>query len=594
MTSKHKWSTAIACLTAALLVTTLGLGAAQAGTLTGMTVSEQDGSTRIHVEFDGPADVSWFTLSDPPRLLVDCRGIDALGLDAIPTGSGLAGSIEASVWRGDLTTALTRIAVDLDSPSKPEVTTLDSGVIITLHPDTEGSWVLGQDGSDDIEELSAAEEIIDNPDYERPAYMSEYVRTEPGVVSFLEEETTGLGARGGARVSLDIQGADIYTVLRSISEYAGVNIVVGYDVARDMSEPVSFNLKNVPWGDALEMVLRSAHLWYSEENGIIRVDTESNLRKEELEAGAAARQLEAVMPLTTRIIHVVYATAHELRPAVVKSLSERGFIEVDPRTNSLVVTDIPGRVEAAVEMVQHLDSQTPQIEIVAKMVDVDARYTQELGVLWGVSDVHGGGGGSADGAVGSNTVSNATAALRFGLVKDWGSINATLSAMEQDQKADIISNPRITTVNNREARILVGKKIPLIVLDEAGNAVTQLTTIGITLRVTPHINDNNRITLDMHPEVSDLSSQATVQGGIIINTSEADTRVMVDNGETAVIGGLIRVNNSTLERGVPFLKDIPVLGWLFKGTSVVKEKRELLIFVTPRIVNSFAANGSGQ
>ena len=150
-------------------------------------------------------------------------------------------------------------------------------------------------------------------------------------------------------------------------------------------------------------------------------------------------------------------------------------------------------------------------------------------------------------------------------MKSWGTVSAVLTALEQENKANIISNPRITTVNNREARILVGKKIPLIVLDEAGNPVTELTTIGITLRVTPHINDNNRITLDLHPEVSDLSSQATVQGGVIINTSEADTRVMVENGETAVIGGLIRANTSTVERGVPILMDIPAHREAFQG-----------------------------
>jgi type IV pilus assembly protein PilQ len=161
--------------------------------------------------------------------------------------------------------------------------------------------------------------------------------------------------------------------------------------------------------------------------------------------------------------------------------------------------------------------------------------------------------------------------------------------MEQENKANIISNPRVTTVNNREARILVGKKIPLIVLDEAGNAVTELITIGITLLVTPHINDNNRITLDLHPEVSDLASQATVQGGVIINTSEADTRVMVENGQTAVIAGLIRANDTVIERGVPILREIPLLGSFFKSTGKVREKRELLIFVTPRIVSSLAS-----
>jgi type IV pilus assembly protein PilQ len=337
------------------------------------------------------------------------------------------------------------------------------------------------------------------------------------------------------------------------------------------------------------MVLRSNHLWYSEENGIIRVDTEENLRKEELERTSADRLIEDVMPLTTRIVQVVYANAAELQAPIQKSLGKRGQIEVDQRTNSLVVTDIPSRVESAVQMIQHLDSQTPQVEIVAKLVDVDARYSKDLGVLWEATGIHSSGGASIEGNAGSGDVANPAGSVRFGLVKSWGAVAGVLKALEQDNKANIISNPRITTVNNREARILVGKKIPLITLDEAGNAVTQLTTIGITMRVTPHINDNNRITLDLHPEVSDLSSQATVQGGVIITTSEADTRVMVGNGETAVIGGLIRSNTTTLNRGVPFLKNLPLIGALFRQTSEVKEKRELLIFVTPRIINSFDA-----
>jgi len=159
-----------------------------------------------------------------------------------------------------------------------------------------------------------------------------------------------------------------------------------------------------------------------------------------------------------------------------------------------------------------------------------------------------------------------------------------VQALENDQKAHLISNPVITTTDNREASILVGQKIPLIVADEAGNAITQLTTIGIMLKVTPHINSDDLITLDVHNEVSDLSSQATVQGGVIINTSEADTRVLVRNGETAVIAGLIRAIDSNLDSGIPILMDIPLLGSLFRHSSDTKVGRELVIFVTPTIV----------
>jgi type II secretory pathway component GspD/PulD (secretin) len=139
-------------------------------------------------------------------------------------------------------------------------------------------------------------------------------------------------------------------------------------------------------------------------------------------------------------------------------------------------------------------------------------------------------------------------------------------------------------MDNREASILVGKEIPLIVADEAGNPITELTKIGIMLRVIPHVNADRTITLDMHPEVSDLQSESTAQGGVIISTTEADTRVVVKNGETAVIGGLIKNSQTSVKRGVPVLKDIPFFGWFFTASAKADKKQELVIFVTPTIV----------
>ena len=174
--------------------------------------------------------------------------------------------------------------------------------------------------------------------------------------------------------------------------------------------------------------------------------------------------------------------------------------------------------------------------------------------------------------------------LDFSLTGTDADFTSKLEALERQDRAKIISNPRITTADNKEAKIVVGKKIPLVVSDESGNAITELTTIGIKLVVVPHINQDNRITLDLAPEVSDLSAQATVQGGLVIVTAEAATRVIVQDGQTAVIGGLIRTNESRVERGIPYLMDVPLLGHLFKTSNNVQEQRELLIFVTPRII----------
>jgi type II secretory pathway component GspD/PulD (secretin) len=253
-----------------------------------------------------------------------------------------------------------------------------------------------------------------------------------------------------------------------------------------------------------------------------------------------------------------------------------------------VVTDID-KVLAKIEtMVAELDKKTKQVEIVAKMVDVDFEASREIGVRWDALNLSGSDVNAVGDAVIKAQGSDPAGVFRIGTVQSWGQLSFILDALEREQKANIISNPRIVTADNREANILVGKEIPLIVSDEAGNPITELTKVGIILRVTPHVNQDNSVTLDMHPEVSELSAQATVQGGVIISLSEADTRVVVGHGETAVIGGLINEVESTVQKGVPGLMKIPFLGHLFKLDSKTKKKRELIIFVTPRIVEDVA------
>ncbi len=420
----------------------------------------------------------------------------------------------------------------------------------------------------------------------------------------------GMVRTGAGTFTMDVEGADIRTVLRAIAEFSGRNIVPG----KDIKGTIKVSLRNVTWQDALRTILRSNGLDSTDEGGIIRVDDAAKLYAESTDREVArAKQLE-LLPLETAIIKLNYANAAELNAALASSVSRRGTIQVDRRTNSLIVTDLPGNIETVTRMAQALDSTTPQIEITAKLVDVDSEALRGFGIEWnvapavpefwaGVDDpanpgtkILPGGGpvhnadGSVRGAAEHNTaISDPATRLTFGIFKDWASIEAQLQVLEQNRKANIISNPRVTTVDNREAKILVGQKIPLIVQDVAGNPVSQLQTIGVQLKVTPHLTSDRKIVMDLHPEVSDLSTQSTVQGGVIINTSEADTRVMVDDGQTAVIGGLIRTNDSHVRRGIPLLKDIPLIGALFRSDNVIKQNRELIIFVTPRIISDVAS-----
>lgn len=392
----------------------------------------------------------------------------------------------------------------------------------------------------------------------------------------------GLVQTGPGRFSIDVQGADIHTVLRAIAEFSGKNIVAGSAVKGQ----ISVSLHDMPWRDALITITRANGLDFTEEAGAIRVDTAEKLQAELLARETnEARRLE-VLPLDTRVVHLNYAAARELQPVLQSTLSKRGSIQVDERTNSVVVTDVVDNVESIEKMAVRLDSETPQIEITSKLVDVDVSALRDLGVEWNVqADLGQTGATNQDFTIKAPAASPA-GTFKVGTVNAQGLFELTITALEQKRKANIISNPRITTVDNRQAKILVGQKIPLIVQDVAGNAVTQLQTIGIQLTVTPHLTADKRIVLDLHPEVSDLSTQSTVQGGVIINTSEADTRVMVDNGQTAVIGGLIRNDDSRVRTGVPILMHIPILGALFENEAVVKSQRELVIFVTPKLLAS--------
>jgi type IV pilus assembly protein PilQ len=415
-------------------------------------------------------------------------------------------------------------------------------------------------------------------------------------------QQVGLVRTGSGTFSLDVEGADIRTVVRAISEFSGQNILV----ATGVKATVRASVKNVGWQEALREILRSSGLDYVNDGGILRVDETTKLQNEAVDRETArAKQME-LAPLETRIVKLNYANAGELASALQPSLTRRGSVQVERRTNSLIVSDLPVNVARIEEMAQSLDSTTPQIEITAKLVDVDAEALRGLGVDWrigGESQYFSPGGSPAtltDIQPGrdpqqslrpdvKNTIADPAATLTYGIFKSWGGLEAQLQMLEQNRKANIISNPRITTVDNREAKILVGQKIPLIVQDVAGNPVSQLQTIGIQLKVTPHLTQDKRIIMDLHPEVSDLSTQSTVQGGVIINTSEADTRVMVDDGQTAVIGGLIRTNESTVRRGVPMLKDIPLVGALFRSDNSTRQNRELIIFVTPRLIEPMAS-----
>ena len=620
---------------AGLLVTTAVTGRS----LNELEIRGVGEGARIILDVDGDVLHKSFTLTNPDRIVLDLMGAE----NAVKVGTRtLPGGAVAQVRVAQFAKApepVTRIVAELRQPCTFNVQRADNKLVLSITPRTQTAATGGAPGVED----ASPQPVYERTPASTPVGEANNAPTQPGsdavapapgnlasgtpttqpadagpapvapaepTVVFeaaprapartptrvdWSEDTqpeSGSGIRmqegPGRRINLDLQQAEIHTVLRTLADYSGHNIIA----SKDVEGTVTCRIKDAPWQDALASILRSHGYGYVEEGGIIRVGVLEKIRNEELEEAAAARKREDLLPIRTQVVKLEFANAAEMQKSLAEMLSQRGRLQVDARTNALIISDIQQKVDKIAEMARELDSRTPQVEIVSKLVDVSADDSQNLGIEWSINNV------SAAGVIGSGGVSAPTPGaignVRVGTVQSWAQLNMMLDALARSQRANIVSNPNITTVNNREAKILVGSKIPLIVADEAGNAITQLTTVGIQMRVIPHVNSDRTITLDLHPEVSELSSQATVQGGVIINTSEADTRVIVEDGETAIIGGLIRDVQSEVRSGIPVLQDIPGVGWLFRNTNRVKDKRELIIFVTPRLMETPAKPAPGQ
>ncbi|MDI6839940.1 MAG: secretin N-terminal domain-containing protein [bacterium] len=368
-------------------------------------------------------------------------------------------------------------------------------------------------------------------------------------------------------ISLSFENADVRTVLRTFAELGKVNIVASEKV----SGRVTLRLEDVPWEQAFQTVLQVHGLTAVEQKGIIGVIT-----MEESE------EQKRIIPLETKILRIKYAKASSIENAISPMLTERGKSKVDERTNSLIICDIPTTVSNIERFVDKIDTPTPQVMIEAKIVEVDYKAARELGIEWRAKfteptvETHVEGGVTAPITGVSDII--------FGTLLSGVNLEAKLLMLESKDKARILSQPKVAVIDNEEAMILSGKKIPIITLDRAGNQIIQFYDVALKLTVKPHINPENQVVLDLHPEVSDLSSEATVAGGVIILSSEANTSLMVNDGQTVVIGGIVREKTGEVIRGVPIISSIPLIGRLFKSKSKTQSKSELLVFVTPHII----------
>ncbi len=389
--------------------------------------------------------------------------------------------------------------------------------------------------------------------------------------------------------NLSFQAAEIRSVIRFLADYGNVNVVV----APKVQGQVTINLRNVTWQQALKIIGNTYDLaTVFESEGYIRVLPSDDYRKEQTDIEQHNNQQMTLAKLDIKIVHLANTAASEIAASVKSLMTDRGKVDADERTNALILQEVPENMVRVTDFIKELDRPARQIKISAQMLEIYNTDDLELGVDWTVSGSSTTNSGrtidqtlTQDG----NRVTDQFIKYDLGAMMNGWNVDAVVSSIVSQSKGKVIAHPEITTIENKIATIQMGQKVPIKQFDQSGNVVIQFQDVGTILKVTPHITATNQILMHLIPERSSIEPDPS---GIIINTSNAETNVVVNNGQTAVIGGLTSQIETEAESGIPILKDIPLIGALFRYTETHYEDRDLVIFVTPTIVETDLAEAN--
>lgn len=461
-----------------------------------------------------------------------------------------------------------------------------SGVILEIQGSGDYAMVSSQNGRELVIEAQPA--VTDKADKEEPFPYS------------------------GKRITLNFQDIEVRSVLAIIAEFTGLNLVASDSV----TGRVTLNLEEVPWDQALDLVLKSHGLASRQKGNVIVVAPATELAQLERQELETREQMQTLSPLRTEYIQIKYAKAEELARLVRVEggfglLSERGRIAVDARTNTLLVQDTADQIESIVQTLSRLDVAVRQVQIEARIVIARDTASQELGIDWGLSGrgavkgifdrndkLYFGGQGGNDASTGvanrgglsidMGSAVNPSSALSFGYLAGDILLDLELRALESEGKSETISQPRVITANQRTAVIKQGTEIPYQEAASSGATSTSFKEAVLSLEVTPQITPDNRIIMDLVIN-NDTVADQSFDGAPAIDTNQIETQVLVDDGATVVLGGILTTEQVRSLFKTPLLGDIPVLGNLFRYTENTNDKVELLVFITPKILDDNVA-----
>ena len=635
--------TCIAALTAWLVVLTPGgspgmRGAGpRDGEVKAVSVLPGAGSVEVVIDLRGAVDIQDFTLANPARLVVDLQGARLVAPAVLYDGTNRGGI--KNIRYAQFRPGVVRVVIDLDALKDYQVERRDGQVRVKIGSERTAfeAW------SSQSAAATAAAPLVTPvaPVAQRPATRSggggqaarvaTPVQTGDAVIdAYFAAHANESAQSQAARITVTWDNADLREVVAGFAAFSGRTIILSKDVKGN----VSAEIKNQPWDLAFNAVLESQALAASVlDGGIIQVIDKRDLAR-----------ADSTVPVETRLVRVNYARAAAMVPSVQSILTQRGKVVADSTSNALVITEISSRINRVEEFVKGLDIRTPQVSIQAKIIFVDRTDVEELGVKYDLGsqtqffnklvqrpdprtakavDTNGDGvpdafvpqgnfasnevivdlGGNSLSAIGNADQEVVNPALNLIFSTAIGNFDLTtfLQALQRVELADVQAEPTITTLDNRPAEILVGDRVPIRVIDVSsatGGATPPRATVrfeqtGINLKVTPHVTANRQVLMEVHAERSNVRP-ASVDIGFTFQTQQADNQILVNDGETAVIGGLTVTEVTVTKSGIPFLVDLPILGKLFGFSSEQESRRDLLILITPHIIDDLVTPSTGK
>ncbi len=608
------------------------------GEVRGVSVVPATGKVEIVIDVQGAALIQDFTLSNPARLVIDLQGTRLAGPVALYDGQNRGGvrNVRYAQFKPDVV----RVVIDLDALKDYQVERGAGQVRVRIGTERTAfaAWssnTVASAAPVAVASRAAAPPPAATSGPDQAARVTTPTLAQPmSIEEYLAAHRAEVAQSQAARITVQWDNASIEDVVAGFAAFSGRTIILGKDVKGNVTAEV----KNQPWDLAMYAVLESQGLAVKTlPGGILNVVSQIELAR-----------ADSTVPITTRLVRVNYAKATSLVPSVASILSKRGNAVADSTSNSLVITEVTSRIDEVVEFVKGLDQRTPQVSIQAKIIFVDRQDVEQIGVKYDLgsttqffnklvqrpdprtakpvdTDLDGvpdalvptanfpsnenivSLGGNSLSALGnaSQEVVNPALDLIFSTAIGNFDLTAFLQALQSVELADIQAEPTITTLDNRQAEILVGDRVPIRVIDVSAvaggggtggtnvpRATVQFQQTGINLRVTPHVTGTRQILMEVHAERSNVRP-ASVDIGFTFQTQQADNQILVNDGETAVIGGLTVTEVTVTKSGIPFLVDLPILGKLFGFTSQIESRRDLLILITPHIIDDLVAP-SGQ